>query len=103
MTVENRETDRKPFLAEIILEFASGRRQVRLSDISAGGCYVESIISVQVGDEVAFELVQPNGDRLPFTGQIAYHFEGMGFGVKFTNLTNEQNEFLQKITGDANG
>ena len=101
MTIENREDERKPFIAEIVLEFASGKRQERISDISAGGCYVESIISVQVGDEINFELVDPNGDRLPFTGQIAYHFDGMGFGVKFTNLTDEQKEFLQKITGDA--
>jgi len=97
MTVENREAERKPFLAEVILEFASGKRQVRVSDISAGGCYIESIISVQVGDQLQFELVRPGGEHLPFTGEIAYHFEGMGFGVKFTNLTDEQKKFLENI------
>jgi hypothetical protein len=102
MTMENRGDERKPFRAEIVLEFASGKRQERISDISAGGCYVESIISVQVGDEIKVELLAPNGDRLPFTGQIAYHFDGMGFGVKFTDLTDEQKKFLEKITGDAN-
>jgi PilZ domain len=99
MTIENREDERKSFIAEVVLEFASGKRQVRVSDISAGGCYVESIISVQVGDEIKFELLDRNGDRLPFTGQIAYHFDGMGFGVKFTNLTNEQKKYLEGIIG----
>ena len=102
MTIENREDERKPFFTEILLDFASGKRQARVSDISAGGCYVESIISVHVGDEIKFEFVDPSGDLSPFTGQVAYFFDGMGFGVKFTDLTNDQKEFLQKITGDAN-
>ena len=101
MTTENREDERKPFFSEILLEFASGKLQARVSDISAGGCYVESIISVHEGDEIRFEFVDQGADVSPFTGQIAYHFDGMGFGVKFTDLTDEQKEFLQKITGDA--
>ena len=101
MTIENREHERKSFLTEMVLDFASGRRQVRVTDISSGGCYVETIVTVQVGDEVKFELTHPDGHNVPFTGTVAYHFEGMGFGVKFTNLNDEQKAFLYRITGEA--
>ena len=101
MTTENREHERTSFLTEMFLEFASGRRQVRVTDVSTGGCYVETIVSVQVGEEVKFELSHPDGHLVPFTGEVAYHFEGSGFGVKFTNLNDEQKAFLYRITGEV--
>jgi hypothetical protein len=101
MTIENREHPRAPFRVEIVLECASGKRQARVSDISVGGCFVETILDLNVGDEVKFELVHPNGGRLPFVGAVAYHFVGQGFGVKFSGLTDDQKEFLERITRDA--
>jgi|SRR5687767_13304736 len=101
MEIENREHDRKPFLAEVVLECASGRRQVRVTDVSVGGCYVETIIGVQVGEEVKFEMKHPDGQFVPFTGEVAYRFEGLGFGVRFTNLNDEQKAFIFRITGDV--
>lgn len=101
MTIENREHERKSFLAEMVLECASGKRQVRITDISVGGCYVETIVSVQVGEEVKFTLSHQDGRLVPFTGEVAYHFEGLGFGVRFTNLNDEQKAFLYRITGEV--
>ncbi len=92
-----RDNERKDFVAQIKLNSASGKREVRVTDISAGGCYIDSIISVQVGEEVKFDLLHPNGGRLPFTAEVAYHFDGVGFGVRFTNLNEEQNLFLARI------
>ncbi len=92
-----RKEERKEFVAEIILESASGRREARISDISAGGCYVDTIVGVRDGETVKFDLVHPRGERLPFTGEVAYRFEGVGFGVKFTDLTDEQKLFLERI------
>lgn len=92
-----RQEDRKDFIAEIVLESASGRREARVSDISAGGCYIDTIVGVRDGETVNFDLIYPNGGRLAFTGEVAYHFEGVGFGVKFINLTDEQKLFLERI------
>jgi hypothetical protein len=100
MTEDNREHERKSFLTEMVLECASGKRQVRVTDVSAGGCYVETIVAVQVGEEVKFDLTHPDGHFVSFTGEVAYHFEGLGFGVRFTNLNDEQKAFLYRITGD---
>lgn len=79
-----REHERVPYLTEVVLEFASGRREARVSDLSEGGCYVESwAVGVRVGDTVGFELQMPGGALLPVVGEVAYATEGMGFGVKF--------------------
>ena len=76
-------------MTEIVLEFASGRREARISDLSEGGCYVECWAGVQPGDTVQFEIQLPAGETMPVVGEVTYAFEGMGFGVKFLGLGEE--------------
>jgi hypothetical protein len=93
MTIENREHERKSFLTEMVLDFRVRRRQVRVTDVSAGGCYVETIVSVQVGDEVKFELGHPDGHSVPFTGEVAYHFEVWGLVSNLQTLPTNRKSF----------
>lgn len=99
MSDERRESERLPFLDEIMLEFSSGQREARISDISAGGCYVDSIASVSQGEPVTFDISTGGGNSISFTGEVAYVLNGMGFGIKFTNLTEEQKAFLANVAG----
>ena len=92
-----REQERVNYLIEILLECASGKREARISDLSPGGCYIDSIVSVQEGEPVSFSLKDASGNILPFTGQVAYVFDGAGFGVKFTELTDERKAFLDQM------
>ena len=71
------------------MEFASGRREARVSDLSEGGCYVESWAGVRPGDTVQFEMQTPSGETLPLVAEVTYAFEGMGFGVKFLEMDDE--------------
>lgn len=99
MSEERRENPRQPFLDEIMLEFSSGQREARISDISMGGCYVDSIAAVSEGEPVSFELSTGDGSSLSFTGEVAYVLQSMGFGIKFTSLTEDQKAFLAKVAG----
>jgi hypothetical protein len=92
-----REHERSSYFAETILESSSGRQPARISDISCGGCYIDTIVEVNVGEVVAFEVDFENGP-VKFTGTVAYHFAGMGFGVKYSNLSESQSQFLDKFT-----
>jgi hypothetical protein len=97
-----REQERVNYLIEILLECASGKREARISDLSPGGCYIDSIVSVKEGEPVSFSLKDASGSTLPFTGQVAYVFDGAGFGVRFTELTDERKAFLDQVM-KANG
>ena len=92
-----RKHERLTFLVQIELHSASGKYEARISDISEGGCYVDTIVSVNIGDEIKFDLVHPNGGRIAFTGEATFHDPGVGFGVRFTNLSDEQNVFLKRV------
>ena len=51
-----REEERVPYYTEIMLESAAGMRGARISDVSAGGCYVDTISPAIEGEPISFEF-----------------------------------------------
>src|SRR2546423_879895 len=91
-----RKHDRTAILLEIVLEFSSGARGARVSDLSLGGCFVDSISSVNVGETVGFKL-RTDDKWQDMLGEIAYILPGMGFGLHFKDLSDEQKQVLTEI------
>ena len=92
-----REHERVSYFTETVLESASGKREARISDLGPGGCYIDSIAGVQTGESVSFDIVKPPDTRMNFSGEVAYIFPGNGFGVKFTELTDEKRRFIDEL------
>jgi hypothetical protein len=90
-------------LTEVVVESASGKRQERISDLSLGGCFVDSIATVMEGEPVSLVLVRPDGGPLAFTGRVTYILPGVGFGIRFTNISEEQQAFLESAVGVPSG
>ena len=98
-----RKDDRFTYLKEVELEFSSGKRAARISDISAGGCYIDTIAQVPVGDPLKLQISASDGESMVFDGKVAYLLDGFGFGVEFTDLTDDRREFLKRILTAASG
>jgi hypothetical protein len=97
-----RRHERSGIRKEISLTSTSGRRETLISDLSLGGCYIESISVYSPGEEVEFDLRDETGRTLHFTGTIAYVLDGQGFGLNFTNLTSDHLAFLETaLAADA--
>ena len=91
-----RKEERKTVFTEIVLEWSSGKREARVSDLSPGGCFVDTIATATVGEVVSLELKTGSGD-LDLTGEVAYILNGVGFGIKFVGLSNETSAKLQSF------
>jgi hypothetical protein len=98
-----RKEDRYTYLKEVELEFSSGKRTARISDISAGGCYIDTIAQVPVGEPLRLEITSTNGESMRFAGKVAYILEGFGLGVEFVDLTDEHRKFLAELLASASG
>ena len=96
-----RQEDRTPHFEEIELEFASGKGLARISDISIGGCYVDSIVSVPVGETVSFVFKGAGTESLSFSCVVAYVLDGFGFGLKFTDLSPAAKRLLEQIVNSG--
>lgn len=72
-------------MIEIHLESGSGRQDGRISDISLGGCFVDTIATAQEGEVVRFDLTMEDRS-FHLVGEVAYVFPGNGYGIKFTEI-----------------
>lgn len=91
-----RQYQRFPITLEIIIDFAAGKREARISDLSMSGCFVDSILNVNEGEETHFEIRIPTGELLKLSGVIAHSIPRIGFGIRFTNLTDEQKFLIEQ-------
>jgi Tfp pilus assembly protein PilZ len=92
-----RKHERSTFLTEIILESASGKREARISDVSEGGCFVDTIVTVRPGEEVSLTGTLDSGERLDVKGKVAYVLDGFGFGVEFIELSDTSRQAVNKM------
>lgn len=92
-----RKHERSTFLTEIVLESASGKREARISDVSEGGCFVDTIVTVRPGEEVSLSGTLEGGENLNVKGKVAYVLDGFGFGVEFTEVSDESRQAINKI------
>ena len=82
---------------EARFEALSGKHTARLSDVSLGGCYVETLSHVTIGEAIQFGIHLPTGRWLTLKGEVVYHHRNLGFGVRFVDLSDEEREMLEHI------
>lgn len=87
----------------IILEWSSGKREARLSDISLSGCFIDSLTPINKGELVSFKIKISDKELLNFNGEIVYVFPGVGFGVRFISLSENDQAILEHLILMNNG
>ena len=96
MEEERRHHQRKQMMLEVRSD-DFGQSGLRTTDISVGGCYIETMAQVAVGDSLAFEIRLPGGQWVPLQGTVVYHHPTVGFGLRFTGLTQEHKDILSRL------
>ena len=100
MDLRRKET-RHPLRLEVTWDEKASRVPTVTCDISLGGCYVQWIETMSVGDVLRFNIVLPNGSMLRIDGRVCYYQPTIGFGVSFTNTTPQQLQTLQNLVDGA--
>lgn len=106
MADERRRHPRVPALFEVSWDGAGGRYEARTSDLSEGGCFIDTIVPAAPGEEITFRLRLPSGGWLELRGIVTYHFPNTGFGVLFKATSAEARkrlEWLVKAEGSKAG
>ena len=87
---ENRKNQRFDVCLTARLPDAAGNHQVRISDLSESGCYVDNIAQVLEGDTIIVAILDANNEWVELQGVVAHHLPGLGFGMRFVNLQEAQ-------------
>lgn len=87
---EQRKDFRVPLRLEVRWDGFSGGKPAITSDISLGGCYIESLYPVNIGDILDLDFLPANTEALRLQGQVLYCHQNVGFGVVFVDLQARQ-------------
>jgi hypothetical protein len=78
-------------------EGSASNQNVRIGDLSEGGCYVDSILEVSVGETLLLNILMPNGEWFGVQGVVAHHHPRLGFGVRFMDPDGKQHQQIRAL------
>jgi c-di-GMP-binding flagellar brake protein YcgR len=99
---ENRTEPRFNVCLDVRSQSSATRYKLRIADISAGGCYVDSIIEVFEGEILFLNILMPEGEWFDVQGVVAHHTPRLGFGVRFINLDEAQRRRIRSLIPQVN-
>jgi c-di-GMP-binding flagellar brake protein YcgR len=94
---ERRREKRAPVLVEVLWEGNTGHYNARTSDLSMGGCFIDTIGRVTSGEKLRFKLRLPDEEWVEVEGTVTYAYPNVGFGVQFTNVSEIDKKKLEKL------
>ena len=75
----------------------TGRHSARVTNLSEGGCYMDTVGEVLRGEMVGFRVLLPDGDWLYLEGEVRHYSAGLGFGVQFAELDEDQEQKIDLV------
>jgi hypothetical protein len=77
----------------------TGDHEGRIEDLSLGGCFVNTTARADVGEVVSLEIKLPSGEWLDLRGEVTSYQIGIGFGLLFSFLTDEEEQAVRELIG----
>jgi hypothetical protein len=75
----------------------TGHHPARVTNLSEGGCYMDTVGEVRRGEIVGFRVLLPDGDWLYLEGEVRHYSAGLGFGVQFVELDEDQEQKIALV------
>ena len=87
ININKRTRLRKPYAGHILFSTKGGFAEGRLKDYSLNGLFIESKVSVSVGEIITIALPYLNGKHTKCRGQIKWRNKE-GFGIELLNRSS---------------
>ena len=101
MSDEKRSSERKTVNLVVKWDSLSGSYEAKLEDISLSGCFINTTGLANLDEVMNLEVLLPSGEWLPLTGTVTTYQPGIGFGILFSSLTDEQTRAVKKLCGET--
>jgi hypothetical protein len=92
---ERRSKPRLSVSLEAVWDSPTDKHPALITDLSLGGCYLNTVGEIRTGETVGFRVLLPDGDWLYVEGEVRHHTVGLGFGVQFVDVDREQEEKIE--------
>jgi hypothetical protein len=95
--INQRAQPRSNVCLEVVWDGTSGNYIARMTDLSQGGAYIDTIGAVVIGEILGFEIQLSRGEHLQLEGEVTHSKASVGFGVRFINLDEHQVQSIRRI------
>ena len=94
---DKRAARRVSYHTEVECEGAStGRLNTRISDLSATGAFIDSVITFPVGSILGLKF-RVKSIEFQVTGEVVHCMPHVGMGVRFLDLNPEQRAAIERV------
>lgn len=97
MDNDRREHNRIPVSLEVKFGGVAQSSSTRISDISAEGCYIETIAFFEVDEILTLEIKLPTGNWLSLKGKIKFRHPNLGLGISFLELSQSELDVVNSL------
>jgi len=97
MPYEKRAHRRVPTNLTVLWEGLLTNNYALMTDVSPGGCYINSAGRVSLGEHVRVDTILVSQAHLNLEGSVAHREWPLGFGLRFTNLTDEKAALILQV------
>jgi len=87
MTDEKRKHGRQSLVMEASWEGSGIKSRARTVDISATGCFIDTLAEVEIGETLNLKLTL-HGQYISMQAVVKYRMPSLGFGVRFTKISD---------------
>lgn len=96
--ISNRRTDKRVSVnLAARWDGLSGQHEARIEDIGLGGCFVNTMSRVDLGEVIGLAIRMPSGEWLQVRGEVTSYQEAVGFGLQFSFLTEDEEAALREL------
>src|SRR4028118_2259160 len=88
---------------EVVWQGTAGKFDARMGEISMETCFIESMGQEVLGEMVNFNVQLPTKIWVTLQGEVIYKEYPIGFEVRFTNLTRENQRLLTQVVAAHGG
>jgi len=82
---------------EVVWQGTAGKHDARMSEMNLDGCFIDSMGQEVLGETIYFKAHLPSGPWVSLQGEVIYQEYPIGFGVKFTDLTEGDKRLLEEV------
>ncbi len=100
--IEKREHRRARLVTQVRCE-ALGREAMLLTrDVSVGGVFISAKEPFPMGSDITLALqLATGGASIKTSGKVVYSLKGLGMGIQFSDLEEENRATLQKFVDES--
>jgi two-component system chemotaxis response regulator CheY len=88
---------------DVVWHGSAGKYDARMGEISLKGCFIDSMGQEVLGETISFKVRLPSGIWVTLLGEVVYQEYPIGFEVRFTNLTQENQKLITQVVAAHGG